>query len=275
MASSLDQVWVFAKTVEDARLLLWLISWFDPQDSQSDKKADDKNFLQSSDLQEIKNYKIAVPKQVFSEWLDPRIKERFQIMIEKLKSEWYFLSEVDLPVLSYSLPIYYTLVPAEISTNMARFDGIKFWLQGETGKFDDIFKYYERMRSEWFWDEVKRRILLWTFVLSSANYEWYYLRAQKARQKLKADFNKVFSEYDLILLPTTPDIPWKIWEKVDDPVKMYLSDLFTVPANLAWIPAMSIPMWMVSDWDEELPTWIQIMANRRNENKILDLAEVI
>ena len=275
MASSLDQVWVFAKTVEDARLLLWVVSWFDPQDSQSDKKADDKNFLKSSDAQTIKNYKIAVPKQVFSEWLDPRIEERFQIMIEKLKSEWYFVSEVDLPVLSYSVPLYYTLMPAEVSTNLSRFDWIKFWLQDKTSGYDDIFKYYEKVRSEWLWDEVKRRILLWTFVLSSANYEWYYLRAQKARQKLKSDFNKVFSEYDLILLPTTPDIPRKIWERIDDPVKMYLSDMFTIPANIAGLPAISVPMWMVKDWDEELPTWIQIMWNRRNENKILDLAEVI
>lgn len=275
MASSLDQVWVFTKTVEDARILLWAISWFDPKDSQSDKESDDNSFLQSWDKQEIKNYKIAIPKQVFSEWLDPRIKERFQIMIEKLKSEWYFLSEVDLPVLAYSIPLYYTLMPAEVSTNMARFDGIRFWLQDETKNFDDIFKYYEKTRSEWLGDEVKRRILLWTFVLSSANYEWYYLRAQKARQKLKSDFNKTFWEYDLILLPTTPDIPWKIWERINDPVKMYLSDLFTVPANLAWLPAISVPMWMVSDWDELLPTGIQIMWNRRNENKILDLAEVI
>lgn len=275
MASSLDQVWVFSKTVEDARILLWIISWFDPKDSQSDKKADSKNFLQTSTSKETKSYKIAIPKQVFSEWLDPRIKERFQIMIEKLKSAWYFLSEVDLPVLSYSVPLYYTLMPAEVSTNLARFDGIRFWLQDKTMNYDDIFKYYAKIRSEWFGDEVKRRVLLWTFVLSSANYEWYYLRAQKVRQKLKSDFNKVFSEYDLILLPTTPDIPWKIWDKKDDPIKMYLSDMFTIPANIAWIPAISVPMWMVSEWDELLPTGIQIMANRRNENKIFDLAEVI
>lgn len=275
MASSLDQVWVFTKTVEDARILLWAISGFDPKDSQSDKRANDKNFIKSADLQEVKNFKIAIPKQVFSEWLDPRIKSNFLNIIEKLKSAGFFLSEVDLPVLSYSLPIYYTLVPAEVSTNMARFDGIRFWLQDETRNYDDISKYYEKVRSQWFGDEVKRRILLWTFVLSSANYEWYYIRAQKARLKLKSDFNKIFWEYDLILLPTTPDIPWKIWSKVNDPVKMYLSDLFTVPANLAWLPAISVPMWMVSDWDELLPSGIQIMWNRRNEKSVLDLAEVI
>jgi len=275
MASSLDQVWVFTKTVEDARILLWSISGFDHKDSQSNKKADNKSFLKSVDLQEVRNLKIVIPKQVFSEWLDPRIKSNFLNILDKLKLAGFCISEVDLPVLSYSLPIYYTLATAEISTNMARFDGIRFWLQDETRNYDDISKYYEKIRSQWFGDEVKRRTLLWTFILSSSHYEWYYIRAQKSRQKLKSDFNKVFWEYDLIILPTTPDIPWKIGEKVDDPIKMYLSDLFTVPANLAWLPAISVPMWMVSDWDELLPSGIQVMWNRRNEKSVLDLAEVI
>ena len=145
------------------------------------------------------------------------------------------------------MPIYYTLVPAEVSTNMARFDGIRFGQQETSFDHQDIISYYKKVRSEGFSNEVKRRILLGTFVLSSANYEGYYLKAQRARQQLKKEFSAIFSKYDIILTPTTPTVAWKIGEKIDDPVAMYLEDLYTVPANMAGIPAMSVPAGMLED----------------------------
>ncbi len=135
-------------------------------------------------------------------------------------------------MLNYAVPMYYTLMPAEVSTNMARFDGIRFGQQETSFDHQDIISYYKKVRSEGFGDEVKRRILLGTFVLSSANYEGYYLKAQTARQQLKKDFAKLFTTYDIILTPTAPTVAWKIGEKIDDPLSMYLEDLYTIPANM-------------------------------------------
>ena len=159
-------------------------------------------------------------------------------------------------------------MPAEVSTNLARFDGIKFGLQSDSMDADTIQKYYEKVRSEWFGDEAKRRILLGTFVLSSANYEWYYLKAQRAREELQAEFDVVFKTYDIILTPTTPEVAWKIGAKTDDPLKMYLADMYTIPANMWGLPAMSIPMGMVEDQWDMMHTWIQMMADKRAENKL-------
>lgn len=271
MASSLDQVWTITKTVADAQILLQAIAWFDPKDSQSDKRAD--NFKINNNAE--KKIKIAIPKEVLWEWLDEKIKERFLETVEKLRKKDFEIDEISIPLLSYSIPIYYILMPAEVSTNLARFDWIKFWLQEGTMNFDNIQKYYEKIRSEWFGDETKRRILLWTFVLSSANYEWYYLKAQKAREKLKSDFDKLFTKYDIILTPTSPEPAWKIWERTNDPLKMYLADIYTVPANIAWLPAMSVPIWNIEKDNQSLPVWIQIMANKREENKIFELGKII
>lgn len=156
-------------------------------------------------------------------------------------------------MMAYSVPMYYTLMPAEVSTNLARFDGIKFGLQSDSMDADTIQKYYEQIRSAGFGEEVKRRILLGTFVLSSANYEGYYLKAQKAREELKSEFDKTFANYDIILTPTTPEAARKLGAKNDDPLKMYLADMYTIPANMAGLPAMSIPMGMVEDQNEQLP----------------------
>ncbi len=269
MASSLDQVGVFTKTVDDAELLLKAIAGFDPKDSQSDPRADvfvnDKEIL---DEKSVKMFKIWVPKEVLGEWLDPQIKALFLSTMEKLRVQWFLVEEISLPMLPYSLAIYYTLMPAEVSTNLARFDGIRFGLQSDSMDADTIQKYYEQTRSAWFGDEVKRRILLGTFVLSSANYEWYYIKAQKARDELKAEFDKTFANYDIILTPTTPEVARKLGSRSNDPLKMYLADMYTVPANMAGLPAMSIPMGMVEDQGEQLPTGIHMMADSRAEKKL-------
>ena len=264
MASSLDQVWTMTKTVDDAEILLKAVMWFDENDSQSNEKADT---LEKSN-KVINEYKIALPKQCFWEWLDPKIKERILSVVEKLKSLWIQIDEIDLPVLDAGIAVYYTLMPAELSTNLSRFDGIRFWHQWNTMESKDIYEYFAKVRSEWFGEEAKRRILLWTFVLSSANYEWYYLKALKVREKMIQDLDNVFQKYDLILSPTTPEVARKIWEKVDDPLKMYLADMYTVPANLAWLPAISIPVWTIEDKWENMPVWLHLMANKWKEDDL-------
>lgn len=271
MASSLDQVWTITKTVDDAEILLEAIMWFDEKDSQSDKKADE--IIKSN--KEIKDYKIALPKQCFSEWLDPKIRGKILLVVEKLKWLWVQIDEVDLPVLDAWIAVYYTLMPAELSTNLSRFDGIRFWLQWNTMEAKDMAEYYTKIRSEWFWEEAKRRILLWSFVLSSANYEWYYLKALKVRQKMIQDFDNIFQIYDLILTPTTPEVARKIWEKTDDPLKMYLADMYTLPANMAWLPAISIPVWTIEDKWENMPVWLQLMWNRWKEDDLFVVGKEI
>jgi aspartyl-tRNA(Asn)/glutamyl-tRNA(Gln) amidotransferase subunit A len=142
-------------------------------------------------------------------------------------------------------------------------------------KFDSLVSYYEKVRSEGFGNEVKRRILLWTFVLSSANYEGFYLKAQKARDQLKQDFDEVFKTYDLILTPTAPDVAWKLGAKSNDPLAMYLEDLYTIPANMWWLPAMSVPAGKIEDQWEMMPVGIQLIWNKWQENKILALGKLI
>ncbi|MCF7834483.1 Asp-tRNA(Asn)/Glu-tRNA(Gln) amidotransferase subunit GatA [Candidatus Gracilibacteria bacterium] len=272
MASSLDQVGTFTKTVEDARILLSSIAGFDPQDSQSDKRADNIDFLDYSDP---KNFKIGLPTEVLGEGLDPKVKSKFLETIEKLKSEGFQIDEISIPPLTYSVPMYYTLMPAEVSTNLARLDGIKFGLQEDTTNFDTMMDYYSKIRSSGFGDEAKRRILLGTFVLSSANYEGYYIKAQKARDQLKSDFDKIYSSYDIIIMPTVPEVAWKIGERSDDPLKMYLADMYTIPANMGGLPAISVPIGTIEDRGEDMPVGIQLMANTWQEKKIFDLGEWI
>lgn len=270
MASSLDQVGVMTKTVDDAEILLKAIAWFDQKDSQSDPRADE--FVSSEQWivksEECKKFKIGVAKEALWEGLDPKIKVLFLETIEKLRSSWVLVEEISLPMLAYSVPMYYILMPAEVSTNLARFDGIRFGLQSDSTGAETLQKYYESIRSEWFGEEAKRRILLGTFVLSSANYEWYYLKAQKAREELQAEFDMVFANYDIILTPTVPEVSWKLGSRSDDPLKMYLADMYTIPANMWWLPAMSIPMGMVEDQWEMLPTGIQLMAQKWAEPKL-------
>lgn len=269
MASSLDQVGVMTQTVDDAEILLKAIAWFDPKDSQSDPRADDfVNDQSQITNDQCKRFKIWVPKEALWEGLDPQIKKIFLVTIEKLRAEWIVVEDISLPMLSYSVPMYYTLMPAEVSTNLARFDGIKFGLQSDSMDVDTLQKYYETIRSTWFGDEAKRRILLGTFVLSSANYEWYYLKAQKAREELQAEFDTIFTHYDILLTPTVPEVAWKIGSRTDDPLKVYLADMYTIPANMWGLPAMSIPMGMVEDQWESLPTGIQLMAQKWSEDKI-------
>lgn len=274
MASSLDQVGVMTKTVEDAEILLNAIRGFDERDSQSDLRSNEP-WISTID---IKKLKLAIPKEAMGPGLDPQVKGKFMEMVEKLRGQGIQIDEVSLPILSYAVPMYYTLMPAEVSTNLARFDGIRFWLQENMvagAGAENIIKYYEKIRSEGFGDEVKRRILLGTFVLSSANYEGYYLKAQKAREQLIADMDKIFLDYDSILTPTVPEVAWKSGKNANDPLKMYLADLYTIPANMWWLPALSVPMGTIEDEWEDMPVGIQLMAKRWNEGVLFALGKVV
>ncbi len=171
--------------------------------------------------------------------------------------------------------MYYIIQPAEASTNLARFDGLRFGLQKDTKNFDGIMDYITAIRSEGFGEEVKRRIILGTFVLSSANYEGFYLKATQARKQLVSEFEEIYKKYDLILSPTTPTVARKIGENSEDPLKTYLADLYTIPANMAGLPAISIPVGTIEDQGDSMPVGLQIMGKQRNESEVLSLAREI
>lgn len=275
MASSLDQVWVFTKTVEDAIILLDSIAWYDDKDATSVKRDDIKKWYDSLNLENLKWFKIAIPKQFFEDWLDENVKEVILNSIEILKSLWANVEWIDFPLLKYALAVYYIVMPAEVSTNLARFDWIRFGYQEDTFDYDNIYDYYASIRSKAFGEEVKRRIMIWTYVLSAGYYDAYYLRAQKVRKKLKTEFEKIFNDYDVIVWPVSPSVAWKLWEKTDDPLKMYLSDIYTIPVNLAGLPAMSLPVWFAQDLDEKLPVGLHIIAGQFKEYKMFAVASVL
>lgn len=273
MASSLDQVGIFTKTVADAQFLFSFIAGHDPKDANSSPKAEEIKKIQKSDS--TRTFKFFIPEEALNEGLDPQIKTLFLQKLDQLRTLGHQIDIKPLPLLSDALAIYYTLMPSEVSTNLSRFDGIRFWHQGNTHDFANLDKYYAQIRAEGFWEEVQRRILLWTYILNSANYESYYLKALQAQQKLKSDFSELFTHYDAILTPTSPEAAWKIGEKSWDPVKSYLADLYTVPANLAELPAISVPMWEVLCEKEKLPIGIQIMGAMRSDQNVFEMAKII
>ncbi len=263
-ASSLDQIGPITKTVQDCQIVFETICAKDPKDSTSLEKP---KFQQKK-----KEWILGVPKECFSEGLEKEIKETVEKLIEKLETLRMKVEEISLPFLAYALPCYYIIACAEASANLARYDGIRY---GNSEIFsprvNSLLDLYLESRGKGFGKEVKRRILLGTFVLSSGYYEAYYKRAQQVRALIFADFKKAFEKVDLILMPTSPTLPFKIGEKIDDPVKMYLSDIFTVSQNLAGLPALSLPV----KRKEGLPVGIQIVGNYFEEEKIFHLAELV
>jgi len=274
MANSLDQVGMFTKTVEDTALLFSYVSWYDSRDAQSiDKKfvLEECNFA----LSNLNWYKIALPTEFISEGLDPEIKSQLLVIIERLRKAGAQVDEVSLPTLEYVLPIYYTLMPAELSTNLSRFDGIRFGLQKNSFDFENILEYYKAVRSAGFWEETKRRIMVGTYVLSSEHYESYFIQAQKAQAQMQKEFATIFEKYDLVIGSTTPGVAWKIGEKIDDPIKMYLSDIYTVSANICGLPGISVPAGFVEDRWEKMPWGVHLMADRWKEKKIFEVGNWI
>ncbi len=275
LASSLDQVGVLTKTVEDSIILLDSLCGYDANDATSIARDDRKERYLQKDKKDLKGVRIAIPNQFFWAGLDQGVKDVCLSSIEQLKSLWATIDRVDIPALERGIPTYYIILPAEASTNLARFDGIKFGLQEDTMKFDSIQDYYEHIRQTWFGDEVKRRILIWTYVLSAGFYDAYYRRAQQVRQKIKQQLDEVYKTYDAIIGPTAPTAAWKLWAKVDDPIAMYLADIYTVIANLAGLPAMSLPAGFVQEDGISLPVGLQIMCQQWKEDKMFHIASVL
>ena len=241
MASSLDQVGPITKTVEDAAILFESISGKDVYDSTSADMIYGDEILNPK-LERIKEMIIGLPKEYFIAGLEKEIEGKIQKVIDQLKTLKIKFKEISLPHTEHALACYYIIMPAEVSANLARFDGIRYSPIDEVKRTDlNLRKLYFENRSAGFGPEAKRRIILGAFVLSSGYYDAYYAKAQKVRSLIKKDFDEALKEVDVILTPVSPTKPFKIGERVDDPLKMYLADIFTIPANLAGLPAISIP----------------------------------
>ncbi|UFX82643.1 Asp-tRNA(Asn)/Glu-tRNA(Gln) amidotransferase subunit GatA [Candidatus Absconditicoccus praedator] len=275
MASSLDQAGTFTKTVEDASILLKAMSGKDENDATSVHKEDYDSWDDAVKTKDLKGYKIAVFNEFFGEGIDEDVKKVVKENISKIESLGAQVEYIDFPMLEYALSVYYVVMPAELSTNLSRFDGIRFGHQKDSFDFDSIYDYYSNIRKEGFGDETKRRIIVGTYVLSAGYYDAYYLRAQKIRKLIKKDFDKIFAEYDAIVGPVAPTAAWKIGEKTNDPLKMYLSDIYTIPANLAGLPAISVPGGFVNKDGSDLPVGIHIMANQWREDNIFAVSSAL
>lgn len=267
-ASSLDQIGPFARTVGDAALLLSVISGIDPLDSTS-SPAPVKNYT-GEITGEVASLKVGVPRQFFQQGLDEGIAGQLSILTEKLKEQGITVQEIDLPLTEYAIAAYYIIATAEASSNLARYDGVRYGYRSSRG--EDLESMYVNTRSEGFGKEVKRRIMLGTYVLSAGYYDAYYRKAQKVRRLIKNEYTRAFKEVDILLTPTTPTPPFKLGEKLDDPLQMYLSDIYTVTANLAGICAISIPCGTTGSG---FPVGVQLLANTFQEDLLMRLGAFV
>jgi aspartyl-tRNA(Asn)/glutamyl-tRNA(Gln) amidotransferase subunit A len=266
-ASSLDQIGVFGQTSKDVADVLSVISGRDANDSTT---ADVPVPNYSANLDnDIKGKKIGVPRALFGEGLDDEIRDAVENSIENYRSLGAEIVDVELPYAKYGIAVYYIIATAEASSNLARFDGVRYGFRAEGSH--ELREMYRKTREEGFGAEVKRRIMLGTYVLSSGYYDAYYSKAQKVRALVKKDYEKAFAACDAILTPTSPSVAFKIGEKTDDPLAMYLNDIYTVSANLAGIPGISVPCGLSS---EGLPIGTQLLGNFWSEGVLLNLANV-
>ena len=263
MASSLDIIGPFAQTVEDAEIIFKNITGKDKMDSTSQ---DISAVLDKT--QNIQNVVFGLPKEYFQEGLDDKIKKTIEKMVEKIKSQGATIKKVSLPSTAYALPCYYIIMPAEVSSNLARFDGIRY---SSINDYSDLHDMYFKTRGKGFGAEVRRRIVLGTYVLSSGYYDAYYKKAQQVRRLIAQEFNKVFEEVDFLITPTSPTFPFKIGEKINDPLSMYLSDIFTVGANIAGIPAINLPCGQAGN----LPINMQIIGPYLSDFSLLNISKTI
>lgn len=263
-ASSLDQIGPFSKDVTDCALMLNSISGYDAKDSTS-VNIEVPDFSQAL-VNDIKGKKIGLIKELTQAGISLPVKEALQKAVKKLESLGAIIEEVSLPTFEYAVPIYYIIAPAEASSNLARYDAVKYGLRDKSQK--DLLSMYYESRKQGFGPEVKRRIMIGTYVLSSGYYDAYYLKALKARTLIKKDFEKAFNKFEVLISPTSPTIAFKAGEKTDDPLSMYLSDIATIPINLAGLPAISIPC----GEDNGLPIGLQIIGKAFDEESILRVA---
>ena len=265
-ASSLDQAGPMTKTVNDAALMLDVMAGYDEKDSTS-ANLEKINFYKN--LKKNKKLKIGTPKQYKNDQLNKEIIKFWELGIDFFKKNNCEVIEIDLPHTEYALATYYIISSAEASSNLARYDGIRYGLRKVS---EDINNLYEQTRSDGFGDEVKRRIMVGTYVLSAGYYDAYYLKAQKVRSKIINDFNQAFKKVDVIFTPTAPSDAFEQGSKIDDPIQMYLNDVFTVPASLAGLPAISVPIGLSSN---NLPLGFQIIGKRFDEDSVLSAAKII
>lgn len=267
-ASSLDQIGPITKTVEDAAYLMNVISGQDSKDATS-AKIPVPNFLEALNG-EVKGLKAGLPKEYFVEGVDPEVKEKVLKVAEILEKNGVTVEEVSLPNTKYAVETYYIIAPAEASSNLGRYDGVRYTYRAKDYK--DLINMYCKTRAEGFGDEVKRRIMIGTYTLSAGYYDAYYLKAQKVRTLIYQGFQKAFEKVDFLITPVTPETAFKIGEKTDDPIKMYLSDIFTIAVNLAGLPAVSIPCGFDS---KNLPVGVQFIGRAFDEETILKVGDFV
>ena len=267
-ASSFDQIGVLANSVSDVSILLEVMAGYDEQDSTSvhhpvDGYSTQLNFEGTAKIAYFKN-------ALEHEGMDEDIRQQTFSLIEKLKAEGHEVEAVEFDLLDFIIPAYYVLTTAEASSNLSRYDGVRFGYRNQDA--NDLLEVYKKSRSEGFGTEVKRRIMLGTFVLSSGYYDAYYTKAQKIRRMISDRTNAILEEYDFILMPVSPTPPWNIGERLDDPVANYLADIFTVQANMVGIPAIALP---IGIHHSGLPIGVQFMAKHFNEKKLLSFANTL
>ena len=266
-ASSLDQAGPMTRTVRDTAIMLQHMVGHDPKDSTS-APVDVPDF-EAALTGDIKGLKIGIPNEYRMDGTPKEIIDLWQEGVDWLRAAGAEIREVSLPHTKYALPAYYIVAPAEASSNLARYDGMRYGLRVEG---EDLIDTYEKTRGEGFGDEVKRRVLIGTYVLSAGYYDAYYLKAQKIRTLIKRDFDKVFADVDLLLTPTAPSAAFAIGDRADDPIQMYLNDVFTVPANLAGLPGISVPAGLS---DDGLPLGLQLIGRAFDEETVLRAAGVL
>ena len=264
-ASSLDQIGPFGRTVEDAAILLGEIAGYDARDSTS-LKVDIPDYTQYL-KPDLKGKKIGIITETFGEGLDDEVADTVHAAIAQLKDLGAEIKEISCPRFRYGLPTYYIIAPSEASANLARYDGVKYGFR--TDDPDNLMEMYLNTRAAGFGTEVKRRIMIGTYALSAGYYDAYYLKAQKVRTLIKEDFEKAFEDVDVLVSPTAPTTSFKAGEKTADPLSMYLSDLMTIPVNLAGLPGLSLPC----GFDQQgLPIGLQLIGNVLREDNVLHVA---
>ena len=274
-ASSLDQIGPFATTVEDAALALQVIGGFDAHDSTS--SAEQIPDLLRSLTGDVKGLRIGVPRAFLGEGVDAEVLKAFESALATLAARGAALVDIDLPHAPYGIPVYYLICTAEASSNLARYDGVRYGLRTTLEKDDGLLQMYERTRDQGFGAEVKRRIMLGTYVLSAGYYDAYYLKAQQVRTLLLQDYQRAFERVDVVATPTTPTPAFKLGEKTSDPVQMYLNDIFTVSANLTGLPSISVPCGFSGNREpgagNRLPIGLQLTGRAFDEPTLLGAAD--
>ncbi len=263
--SSLDQIGPVAKDVTDCATILETIASYDSKDSTSVKRAD-YNFTEAL-VEDVKGLKIGIPKDYFGEGLEPEVKEAILKAVDVLKDKGAIVEEFDLSLVEYAIPAYYVIASAEASSNLSRFDGVKYGYRTE--EYNGLHNMYKKTRSEGFGEEVKRRIMLGSFVLSSGYYDAYYLKALRTKALIKKAFDEAFAKYDVIIGPAAPTTAPKLGDSLSDPIKMYLGDIYTISVNLAGLPGISVPCGQDSNG---LPIGMQIIGDCFKEKNIIRAA---